>query len=70
MKKYAPVSRPALAWVWQPGLGSFSVAGWQENLLSGAQDLCVLGVLLGSPDMGRWVQLAHKTSLGRTVKTC
>ena len=32
MKKYVPVSRPALAQVWQPGLCSFDVAGWQEKL--------------------------------------
>lgn len=32
MKKQATVSRPALAWVWKPGLCGFAVAGGQEKL--------------------------------------
>lgn len=31
MKKYSPVCRSALAWVWQAGLGGFCVAGWPEK---------------------------------------
>lgn len=32
MKKYMPLSRHPLAWVWLSGLCAFSVAGWQEKL--------------------------------------